>query len=325
MVKNYLYICLLALIVAACSNDGKKNKQKSDTLPQSQNAPKGKITLNGSPVLLPLLKSMSEAFCAQYPSIMMEVKAENDTAAVSNVLKGKDDIYLCSGSIPESLAKFEYYHLATDVIVLAVNFNNPALQRILLRGIALNKLHEIFYKGSITSWSQLFKNQAAVPLKAYMLPNASGVDAALRNWMNAGANQWFGGSMKTEQEVLNSILNNTGGIGFIGSHLAYNSTSGFRKDGLYIIPVDLDNTNTLEDEELLYDNLKQLSGNVDKGLIPKQLIRQHYMVYNASSEHIDMIRLFIDWIKENGINYYSRLGFFAPVLPPSETTKQINK
>ena len=113
------------------------------------NKPSGKITINGSSSVTPLMEKLREAYLAINPNATIEVQMSDSSAGMTAAMNGACDIGMASRELKESeLAELEAIAIALDGIVVIVNNQNS------LDGLTSEQVKDIF-TGAALNWSDI--------------------------------------------------------------------------------------------------------------------------------------------------------------------------
>lgn len=111
------------------------------------------------------------------------------------------------------------------------------------------------------------------------------------------------------------LANDALSLGYLGSNIAFDGRTGFRRTGLYMMPMDLDTSGRIEDREFIYDDLKTFTKAVNAGLYPEALLIPYTCEPGLAMQAESNSRDFISWYKTNGSGACLRAGFIFPDFP----------
>ena len=111
--------------------------------------PSGKITINGSSSVTPLMEKLREAYLVINPNATIEVQMSDSSAGMTAAMNGACDIGMASRELKDSeLAELKAIVIALDGIVVIVNNQNP------LDGLTSVQVKDIF-TGAALNWSDV--------------------------------------------------------------------------------------------------------------------------------------------------------------------------
>ncbi|PLW92740.1 MAG: hypothetical protein C0592_09175 [Marinilabiliales bacterium] len=300
------------IMFSSCGSDkGNGGPDQNNDADGENNTIRGKITIAALQENFGLANQLASAYVSQNNNVIIDVEAIDMNSVEESMQEGLYNIYFLNG-LENPYPNLESQVVASDVFVLCVNFNNPVLQKLVIRGLMPSKIREIYSSASLIKWSDVVKTDDMTPVKPYFGPESGTAYSIIRSFI--GINQSPTASTAlNEQDLYSSIVNNTGAIGFLSSVLAFDRSTLFRAKGLYILPVDFDENKIADDKELIYDDLNILKKAVYNGGYPKGLIRSHYFVWNNDVQQKEIVNDFMNWVRENSSAYLERNGYFSPV------------
>lgn len=301
-----------AILFSGCGSDTSgsgSNNQNSD-VGGDDNSLRGKITIAALDENFALANQLASAYVTQNKNVIVDVEALSLKEIKEAMDEDRYHLYFLNG-LQNPYPELQNQIIASDVFVLCVNFNNPVLQKLVIRGLMPSKIREIYSSTAILKWSDIVKTDEISPVKAFLGAENSSSYRMIQSFLGVNHSQIVGTALN-EQDLYSNIANNTGAIGFLSSVLAYDRNTLFRAKGLYILPVDFDENKVADDNELIYDDLNILKNAVKDGGYPKALIRNHYFVWNSSVPQKEIVDDFIGWTRENSSAYIEKNGFFEP-------------
>lgn len=309
---SHLAILSVMMVVFSCSNNNKTTKNPQQTT-VNNDLEAGKITLGATEESIELARKLASAYVAENTNIIVDVQEVVSQDADSLIAEGS--IQALISATPVSDKDFlEKSIIAHDVLVLAVSFNNTALQYLVMRGLDLKELNAIFASAGINNWQQVDKKSESVPVKPLAGPASESQYNMLISLLGITKTSGSVTMLMSERELYDAVASNPGAIALMSHRMCY-GPSGMRADGLYIIPIDFNGNNVADDEELVYDDLNMLKKANSKKKIPASLIRNHILVRNMKAERKDILEHFAKWISEKGASIASSAGYFEPNKP----------
>ncbi len=110
----------------------------------------GKITVDGSSSVTPVMEALKEAYMVVNPGAQIEIQQTDSTTGMNSAISGVCDIGMASRELKESelAAGLQVTAIALDGIVVAVNPGNT------IDGLTKDQVKQI-YTGALTDWSEL--------------------------------------------------------------------------------------------------------------------------------------------------------------------------
>lgn len=288
-----------------------KTKKHTEIAVIPDNRAIAELSIDGDDIMYEMTLYLFQQFSQNYPNAKGQIAFSSSLDAIEKLKRNEVDIVMsaCNCSYIKDI-ELECIPIAKDFLTLIVNFNNIALQQLALHGLSRNSLQKIYFN-QITEWNSLSSNKDNIQPIAKYLPNKnSGAINHISTFLNADAKKMKAINTTTEQELLANILNIPISIGFCSHTISYDPQSKLRRQGIYIIGIDYNNSGTLNDEELIYDELSDLKKAVKKGEAPSELVRELSFLYNPNSEKIEDIKLFINFAKQNQKSLLEKFNFF---------------
>lgn len=309
--RYFVIILFIAFALAACSGGKNDKTDKNPNTPTvNNNLESGKISIGATEESYDLAQRLASNYVAQNTNIIIDViscKAED----VNQMLTSGQVQLIVSGGNKNPLPNFKSTIIATDLLVLTVNYNNPILQYLVIYGLSLKDINGIFATGQINNWNQIDKKAESVPLKPLAGADNSSLNLIIKDFIKSGFASTTT-SVISEYDLISSISINPGAIAFMSHRNAYNYNSGSKTNGLYIIPVDINNNGVADDSELIYDNLNTLKKAYKNGSFPKNLVRYHFFITNEKGERADIVSHFTNFALNNASNIISGAGYLEP-------------
>jgi len=305
-------ILMLLVITIGCKNEGKRTSGsgKSQTVDASDVT--GTLNIEGDDVFVNVMNELGSEFKRKYPGVKINVSISPSYTAIESLDSGEADIAFVS--IPSSqlnLVKYNFVSVGRDFLVLIVNFNNNYLQTLVMYGISQKILADILTL-KIDNWKKVHTMITGdEPLKMYIPSKQSASLDYLAAFAGLKKEQIKADDVIAEKDVPINVGNMPVSIGFCSHTLAYDHASGLRRQGIYILGIDANNSGFLENEELIYDDMKELEVAVKNNLAPEKLVRTFKAVTRNDSENNELIVLFIDFLKENVYSIVEKHKFYG--------------
>ena len=109
----------------------------------------GKIVLDGSTSISPVMESLAEAYKAINPEVAVEIQQTGSGAGITSAIEGVCDFGMASRALKDSeKAELVSTQIASDGIAVVVNNDNT------LDDLTSDQIKNI-YLGEITDWSEI--------------------------------------------------------------------------------------------------------------------------------------------------------------------------
>lgn len=111
----------------------------------------GKVTIEGSTSVGPVMAKIAEAYNALQPDVVIEIQENGSSAGVKAAIEGGADIGMASRELKDSeLAEVKGEVIAQDGIAVIVNKENP------VSNLTIDEVRQIFV-GEIANWNEVGK------------------------------------------------------------------------------------------------------------------------------------------------------------------------
>jgi ABC-type phosphate transport system substrate-binding protein len=296
----------------ACSGDKQTSETTANGVPTEVNTEvKGSLTIASDDIIFPVIEELTKDFKSIFPNVRVSIIVSDSETSLQSLDSGSVDL-ICS-SLPESKfqsAQRSSFPMASDILTLIVNFNHPELQALVIHGISVNSLKNILNE-SVTDWNKVHPTiTMSHPLKAYMPPKQSGSTEYLAAFTGNESSAIKISDTQFEKDVLKNVGSMQVSLGFCSHTLAYDFSTGFRKSTIYIVGTDWNNSGTLENNELIWDDLEGLKNAYLKKSIPSGLVRIFSVIYLKKSEN-PVAQHYLDFLKDSGSAVFEKYGFYS--------------
>ena len=221
-------LSLTALGLAACGRGA-----PSGTTGRPATAPagglSGSLNVAGSTTVQPLAERLAEAFSAQHPGVVIDVKGGGSSVGIKSAGQGTVDIGMASREVKDSELKefpgLKVYRIAVDGVAIVVN---PAVG---VSGLSKQQVQGIF-SGAIANWREV--GGADAPIIVVAREEGSGTREFFQ--------QYFMGADKVilDKAILQSsngavrttVASTPNSIGFLSFGYVDQSVKALRLDGV---------------------------------------------------------------------------------------------
>ena len=245
---------------------------------------------------------------ANHPNFKFQIVSMNDDNFHSDTTFRDFDLIFTAENIKDN--KYNYVNIASEAIVCVISFDNPFLQSIINRGISPDDLKKIFNKPNFYYWKDFFQADSKMNEKiSIVLPSDRyALLTQLKKWLQIDTLLI---NTQTTDTILNILKNQKNLLTFLPSSVVYNLDTKYRKDFLYIIPLDLNNDNWISDDEYLYDNIMILGQALLNKKIDTSLILNYKMIYSIDNPLKDSLIKLLNNKQNINKNIFEKFGYFA--------------
>ncbi len=288
---------------------------------QAQN--NNKIIITGSRFTYPLVEKWIAEYQKSNPSATFRINPRGGTNADSaNLIINAHEL-----AAAEIRPGYKVVNISRYAILPVANSNNSLLSEWLKSGIKKKDITRLFFEKWDPSEDEENKKDKKKYKHAHKLTlytrqqQACAPTTFARNYGHEQKDLLGKGIGGDDKHLLDAVLRDSNGVTYNNLGFIYDLKSRKQREGLSVIPIDLNSNGTLDETEKIYDNLDLL---VDRLETEKQ---EEIAVGNinisfpekvdASNKHyVD----FVNWVLTNGQQYLHEYGFLN--LPQNDLTKQ---
>lgn len=296
--RIFVFLLLTILFFSSC--------QKNRT--NEKNKPTQEVSLLVPTYMESPIKEWVYFVQANHQNFKFQIVSMNDDNFHSDTTFRDFDLIFTAENIKDN--KYKYVNIASEAIVCVVSFDNPFLQSIINRGISSDDLKKIFNKPNFYYWKDFFQADSKMNEKiSIVLPSDRyALLTQLKKWLQIDTLLI---KTQTTDTILNILKNQKNLLTFLPSSVVYNLDTKYRKDFLYIIPLDLNNDNWISDDEYLYDNIMILGQAVLNKKIDTSLILNYKMIYSIDNPLKDSLINLLNNKQNINKNIFEKFGYFA--------------
>jgi phosphate transport system substrate-binding protein len=273
--NKYLALVLCSLLLFSC---GPRNSQKPAETAKEE--PKenltGSITISGAFALYPLVSRWSSDFMALHPNVKIEVTEAGTGQGIADLISGKVKLAMISRPLKdeEKAAGIWAVPVAKEGVAPIVNQKNPHLKNLLEHGLTLDKLQKVFTGDKQILWGELLDTAGKEKIFVYSRADESGAADIFAGFLFRKAADMKGQKVTGDDEMIKSVKDNPLAIGFCNVSYAFELPSGERKEGIQIVPFDLDFDRQIDRKEVPFKNLDAAHRGIWLGIYPESLCRE---------------------------------------------------
>ena len=292
--------------------------------PSPQTAEKKQaISVSGAFALYPMMTRWAEEYQKIYPEIVFDISAGGAGKGMADALGGVVDIGMVSREItPEEEAKGAFWVAVTkDTVFPTMNANNPVKDRLLQKGFTRHIFYDIFISGKITTWGQAIGDaQVQDPIHVYTRSDAAGAPETWAKYLGKKQEDLLGVGVYGDPGLVEAVAKDPLGIGFNNLGYAYDQATGLPLSGIWIIPIDANENNLADQDEVLDTKAKAIEA-VATNRYPSPPARELYLVTKGMPAGV--VLDFIRWILTDGQKFVGEAGFIQ--LTESQLQESLRK
>lgn len=298
MIRNAFILFLISLILlSAGSCDNQQNRTAEDD-----------IQCYVTNETLPLMLALAQEFLSTHQDVKFKLHNESDDL-LQAIDSAKVDMFtILDDTLSFSGKGLRFRPIGAQVVLTVFSNDNPGIQILAQRGAAPPALAKAFNE-DYKSWNEIHATLPEQSINTYRMP--SGTNAALKYESYLGVKSDSAIRLPSSEAMYLSVLNDPLALGYLNSSMAYDPKTGFRRQGLYILPLDHDSSGSISDKEFIYDELRMLERAINEGRYPDALVCRYYLAYRYDSD-AESMNAFLNWLDSNSDRICRKAGFFAP-------------
>ncbi len=236
---------------------------------------------------------------------------------MADALAGSVDLGMVSRDVSTAEADQGIIAVAVveDAVLATINTDNPVLNKILENGLTKQQLREIFINYSIPTWGQLIGDSNNTdPIKVYSRSDPCGAAEAWVKYLGDYTQDDIPTieeitKVKGDDSMSKSIASDPLGIGYSNVNYIYSNTTKTPKEGLAVVPLDLNENGTIDPEESFYESRNDIVNAEINNALPSPPSRLVYLV--TLNNFTGITKDFVRWILTDGQQYTFNNGYGA--------------
>ena len=275
------------------------------------------IKVSGAYSLYPMMVIWAQEYQTLHPDVKIDVSSGGAGKGMADALAGSVDLGMVSRDVTAAEADQGIIAVAVveDAVLATINTANPVLDTILERGLTRKQLREIFINFSIPTWGELVGDANITDsIKVYSRSDPCGAAEAWTKYLGDYTQDDIPTieeitKVKGDDSMSKSIASDPLGIGYSNVNYIYSNSTKTPKEGIAVVPLDLNENGTIDPEEDFYttrDNV--VNAEVDDAL-PSPPARLVYLV--TLNNFTGITKDFVEWILTEGQQYVFENGYGA--------------
>jgi len=285
----------------------------------SKSSKENTVSISGAFALYPLVVKWSEEYQKEHPEVRFNISGGGAGKGMADALAGAVDLGMFSREIAqeEKNKGVWWVGLTIDAVVPTISNKNPFLDSLKNRGLTQKEFKAIFIDKTILSWNDLFggKGKSENQISVYTRSDACGAAGTWAKYLDGKQENLWGVGIYGDPGLAEAVSKDPDGIAYNNTIFAYNIKTGMKREGIEIIPIDINENGKIDKEENFYDSFDQILQAIAKGIYPSPPARELYFVANGKPQKQATCN-FIKWILTKGQAFVKEAGYV-----PIEQTK----
>lgn len=252
-----------------------------------------KYTVTGTRFLLPLFEKFNEPLEQEGFDKLFEITSRNPKADITATAT--------PNVLPTAKEGYKQTALAKIVYLPVINTNHPDIKSLLAKGIRVDELKSIFFKDKGDAGFKPNSNFNVLTRRACAAVSFS---SFLKEDIKTLVNDYD--KIENDSLLIDLVAKDTLGITFLDPSNIYDINTGKIKQGITVLPIDLNNNGTIDSDENFYADRKVLIERLKKDNIelPSGLLTVTILETEKAS-----FSKYVNWVKEKGDLIIENFGF----------------
>ncbi|MFB6341265.1 PstS family phosphate ABC transporter substrate-binding protein [Saccharicrinis sp. FJH62] len=295
--KTYSIIMLIigSLLISACVSQKKKDQT---------------ISISGAFALYPLVIQWAEEYKKENPEVRFNISGGGAGKGMADALAGAVDLGMFSREISQEEKEkgVWWVGLTIDAVVPTISAEHPYLEILKQRGLTREEFKAIFIDGSITNWGELLGSTDGENIVVYTRSDACGAAGTWAKYLGGRQENLKGVGIYGDPGLADAVSKDAAGIAFNNTIFAYDIQSGKKRDGIEIIPIDINENGIIEANENFYESFDSILNAIARGIYPSPPARELYFVAHGKPGKESVID-FMKWTLTKGQVYVKASGY----------------
>lgn len=251
----------------------------SGAAPAEEREPEGTLTLSGAWAIYPTAVAWSEAFQKKYPKVRIDVSAGGAGKGAADAIAGLVDIGMVSREPDPAEVKkgITPVYILHDAVFPVINDKNPALLKLLEKGIKKQAFLDFYASGLITTWDEVTASKVGKLIHLYTRSDSCGAAASWAGYIGKKQEDLKGIGVYGDPGLLEAVKRDPLGIGYNNFSYIF-SREGSVVPGVRIAPID-SNENGAADPDEVYRTREEAIRAIRAGRYPAT--RKNYFFVKA--------------------------------------------
>ncbi|ANI90796.1 phosphate ABC transporter substrate-binding protein [Arachidicoccus ginsenosidimutans] len=282
------------------------------------------IIISGAFALYPLGVKWTEEYKKLHPDARFDVSGGGAGKGLTDALAGAADIAMFSRALtPEEEQKgVVLFAVAKDAVVPTFSAKNPLADLIHRKGLTHDRLKEIYFSGKNITWGSLLDTTDNHNIAVYTRSDAAGAADTWAAYFGGKQSNIKGTGIFGDPGLADAVAKDQYGIGFNNVAYAYDITTGKKRPGIDVAPIDENNNRVIDSDENFYDNADSILAAIADGRYPSPPARDLYFLTKGKPTNPQIID-FLKWVLTDGQQYVKAAGYVP--LPKEKIDAQLAK
>lgn len=283
------------------------------------------IIISGAFALYPLGIKWTDSYKAVKPELRFDVSAGGAGKGLTDVLAGAADIAMFSRALTadEQSKDIWTFAVAKDAVLPTFSRKNPLGETIHQKGLTQDQLKEIFLSGNKDlNWGSLLDTTDKHLVVVFTRSDAAGAADTWASFFNARQENIKGTGIYGDPGLAEAVSKDIYSVGFNNVAYAYDITTGEKRPGVDVIPLDRNGNRVIDAKENFYGRADSVLAAIADGRYPAPPARDLYFITKGKPTDPRIIQ-FLTWVLTDGQQYVKAAGYVP--LPKAVIEQQLKK
>lgn len=284
----------------------------------------GTLSFSGAWALYPMAVRWGEEFQKLHPDVRFDISAGGAGKGMTDVLAGAIDVGMVSRDVAqEEIEKGAVAFAVTkDAVVPVISASNPQLSALLKKGLTRDAAKSIWISGTAETWDNITGESMKAPIRVYTRSDACGAAETWAKYLDGKQEDLKGIGVYGDPGIGEAVRKDQLGVGYNNVNYAYDAKTEKPVDGLAVLPLDVDNSGSIEPAEDFYKTRKELTDAIADGRYPAPPARDLYFVTLGKPEN-PLLLAFLEWVLTDGQQFVPEAGYIN--LSKEVLTRELDK
>ncbi len=276
----------------------------------SKSTKENTVSISGAFALYPLVVKWAEEYQKEHPEVRFNISGGGAGKGMADALAGAVDLGMFSREIAEEekVNGVWWVGLTIDAVVPTISNKNPFLHSLKKRGLTRDEFKGIFIDKTNVSWNVLLGGEDENQISVYTRSDACGAAGTWAKYLGGEQENLKGIGIYGDPGLAEAVSKDPLGIAFNNTVFAYDLKTGVKREGIEVIPIDINENGKIDPEENFYDSLQEIIQAVAMGIYPSPPARELYFVAKGKPQKKAAID-FIKWTLTKGQDYLQDAGY----------------
>lgn len=262
---------------------------------------RGKLSIAGADALQPLMQIWADEFMKLHPALQIDVSNGGTGKGLDLLEEGKADLAMVSRKLiaEEEKRGLVYFPVSREGVLPIISSGNPFGSRLMKAGFKRSTLIALYSSAEPLSWGDVLHTAGTEMVNPYTRADRSGAAEIWAGYLEINYPDLTGILVEGDGGMISAVSSDLLGVGYCNAHYAFDFRNKKVKEGLLIIPLDINENGIVDPRENLYDSLCNVQRAVYLGLFPSRLCREIALVSAGTPRDPNVIGL-IRWIYGDG-------------------------